>query len=201
MTDEVDGRADEDGGFRRRLAASLPVAGDPSVKPVEFAQTFADLTAVAMARAQWLGGLLRDQLDREGMKGLVGFKYGIDQRTGERLELSEEMRALARMEAQERDRAERMTRDGIRLGIEARRVDVMRHYAQVVGAVIREAAIEFGLNWNDPAVRRAAQRAVIRARQAQGQSLVSPDSAGPPMSSWERQRALGGGEPAESIET
>lgn len=180
----------DDGRFDDRLRAALPHYGSPDLEPIQFADMFAQLAATAAARAKFLGELLDRQYRADGLDGLVGHRYGIDQVEGGSVALSEEARALVVLEAAERDRAERLAREGLKLGIEAKRVDVLRGYARTVGEVLRTFSVELGANWSDPAVRRAAQRAVIAARQNLGYDFASPDKAGPRMSEVERRRAL-----------
>lgn len=184
----------EDGRFEDRLRAALPHYGSPELQPVQFADLFADLAAVAAARARFLGELLDQQYRAEGMEGLVGHRYGIDMRAGGTEELSEELRALVVLEAAERDRAERLARDGLKLGIEAKKIDVLRGYARTVAETLRTFALELGANWSDPLVRRAAQRAVIAARQNLGVDFSSPDRVGPRLTEVEQRRVLGDGE-------
>lgn len=199
MTREWEAKPDADAAFEARLRAALPHFGSPEKRPVQFAEVYAELLATAAARAQWLGELLSAQLASDGYPGLIGHRYGIDPREGGAVILSEETRALVALEAAERDRAERLARDGIKLGIEARKVDILRTYARTVAEVAKALCIELGFNWADPAVRRAAQRAVLVARQSMGESFSSPDRAGPRMSIDERQRALGAGSPEVAL--
>jgi hypothetical protein len=188
-----------DEAFHARLREALPHYGSPDKRPIQFAEVYAELLATSAARAQWLGALLADQLAREGYTGLVGHRYGIDPEGGGEVALSEEARALVKLEAAERDRAERLAKDGIRMGIEAKKVDVLRAYARTIAEIAKATAMELGFNWSDPAVRRAAQRAVLAARQNLGESFTSPDRAGPRMTGEERQRALETGLPPVAL--
>jgi hypothetical protein len=179
--------------FESRLSLVLPHLNSPELKPVQFAEMFARMSAVALARAEFLGALLAEQFEHYGIKALVGHRMAvIDDGDGQQHTepLSEEVRALVMLEGQERDRAERLATQGIKLGIEAKRVDVMRSYGRTVAEAMRSFTVELGINWADPAVRRAAQRSVISARQNLGFSIDSPDRIGPRMSPEERQRML-----------
>lgn len=173
----------------RMLAERFPRYGSPDVNPVEYADTYARLMATAAARAEWLGQLLQDALSRHGEGALVGEVYQLT-KTGERVAVSEEVRALVKLEAEERTRAERMARDGIRLGIEASQVDTMRSYGRTVITAMRWFAQEFGLPWTDPVVSRIARRALHGARMELGFDVRPPDEAGPPLSAEERARVL-----------
>jgi hypothetical protein len=175
----------------RRLAGRLPSFGSPELKPIQFADAYARLTAVACARAEFYGELLAQQYEREGIGGLVGHKYSAVKDIGV-FEASEEARGLARLEAEERDRAAKLIREGVRLGIEAKQVDVMRSYGQTVVAALRQLCQELGIPWEEES-RRAAMRAILAARTMLGQQVVTADRAGPPLSDQERRRLLGGG--------
>lgn len=181
-----------DQDFEERLRQAMPHFGS-DLAPIQFAETFARLAATAAERARWLGDLLAEQVAAEGLAGLIGHRYGIDQVNGGEVELSEELRALVVLEGAERDRLERLCREGLRIGIEAKQVDVMRGYGRTVAESLRSFAVELGLDWSDPAIRRAAQRGVIAARQNLGQSFASPDRAGPRLDEAERARVLEAG--------
>lgn len=181
-----------------RLNLVLPHLGSPELRPVQLAEMFAQLAATADARAKFLGALLAEQFDRFGVKALVGHRMAVieDGDGSSHTEpLSEELRALVVLEGAERDRAERLAREGLKLGIEAKRVDVMRGYGRTVAEGMRQFALELGVNWNDAAVRRAAQRAVIGARQNLGFSIDSPDRVGARLSPEERGRMMVEGVP------
>lgn len=171
------------------LAERFPRYGAPDVQPVQFAETYAQLMAVAAARAQWLGEILQDALRREGLDALIGDKMELT-RDGTPVPVAEELRALVKLEADERTRAERMARDGIRIGIEASQVDAMRSYGKTVITAMRMFADELGVPWTDPAVARVARRAILRARQELGFDVRSPEEAGVMLSDEERGRLL-----------
>lgn len=168
----------------RVLAERLPGYGDPAVRPVQFAEAYAHLVAVSTARAEFYGILLADAYEREGVGALVGHKLDVD-RFGDTHEVSEATRGLAALEAEERDRAAKLIRDGIRIGIEAQRVDVMRSYGRTVVYALRSLCGELGIAWEEPA-RRAAQRAILAARTQLGQQVAAPDRAGPALTEAER---------------
>lgn len=173
----------------KMLAERFPRYGAPEVQPVQFAETYAHLMAVAAARSEWLGELLQDALRREGIDALIGDKFELD-RQGNPVAVSEELRALVKLEADERTRAERMARDGIRIGIEASQVDAMRSYGKTVITAMRCFADELGVPWTDPAVARVARRAILRARQELGFDVRSPEEAGAGLTEDERGELL-----------
>lgn len=173
----------------KALAAKFPRYGSPDVRPVQFAEAYAHLMAVAVARAEWLGILLHDALKREGMDALVGDKMELT-RDGEPVPVSEELRALVKLEADERTRAERLARDGIRIGIEASQVDAMRSYGKTVVTAMRCFADELGVPWTHPAVARVARRALLAARQQLGFDVRSPEEAGIRLTVAEREDVM-----------
>lgn len=173
------------------LARRLPRYGDPDLKPIQFAEAYAQLTAVAVARAEFYGQLLAEQYANQGTRdhhgepvadtgapGLVGYKYDLA-KDGTAVAVGEEIRALVALEAQERDRAAKLIRDGVRLGIEAKQVDVMRSYGHTVVAALKALCVQLGIPWEDEA-RLAAQRAILAARTGMGYAITAPrtDDAG-----------------------
>lgn len=174
----------------KELAKRFPRYGSPDVRSVQFAETYAHLMAVSAARAEWLGMLLQDQLERYGIVALVGKTYGLT-KAGDRVEIGEEVSVIARLEADERKTAERLARDGIRIGIEASQVDSMRSYGKTVVTAMQALVEELGLDWKDPAMTRVSRRALLSARQRLGFDVRPPDEAGPALSLAERERVLG----------
>lgn len=174
----------------RVLVNTLPTYGSPELRGIQFAEAYARLTAVAVARAEFYGDLLAQQYAREGVGGLIGHEYNAD-RFGSIYEKSELVRGLVQLEAAERDRATKLIRDGVRLGIEAKQVDVMRTYGQTVVTALRHLVGELGMEWDED-TRRSAMRAILSARTQLGQHVVTPDRAGPPLTEEQRRRLLGG---------
>jgi hypothetical protein len=178
----------------------LPHYGSTDLRPVQLAEVYARLTSVAVERAAFYGRKLDEAFAAEGMGALVGFRMdAVVLRGGkdmpdelEQYAVSEELRALVVLEAQERDRAERLTREAVKLGLEAKRVDVMRSYGKAVAAVTRAFVEELGMDWTDPAVRRAAQRAVLASRQSLGFDYRSPETVGPRLTPEERAQVRRG---------
>lgn len=176
----------------QRMAQQLPQFGSPELRPVQFAEAYSLLVAISMARADFYGQLLAEQYEREGMSGLIGYKIDVD-KNGYEHEVSETIRALVELEARERDRAAQLIKDGLRIGIQAQQVDVMRSYGRTVVAALRGLCGELGITWDDEATKRAAQRAILAARTAVGADVAAPDRAGEPLSDIDRARILGGG--------
>lgn len=185
------------------LSRHLPHYGSPAVKPVQFAEVYARLTAVAVARAEFYGSILAQLYERHrdgytanndfddqvpGLGAIIGHTFSGDGMGGT-IAIGEAVRALVALERDERDRAARLAKEGIRLGLEAKQVDVMRTYGRTVVESMRQLAQELGVSWTDPATRRAAQRAVIAARASLGVDVRSPNEIGPALSSEEKRRA------------
>lgn len=184
-----------DDEFGRRLIAKyrgkLPYYGSPDTRAIQFANGFAELAAVAFARAEFYGALLASQFDHDGMEGLIGYEMAAAASKDdiEVYEKAEKMRALVALEAEERDRAAAMTEKGIRLGMEASKVDAMRSYGKTVAEFARAMAHEFGLDWSAEPTRRGVQRALLAARQKLGFELKPPSAAGAPLTTEERAQA------------
>lgn len=186
--------------LRTEAEERLPHYGSADLRPVQLAEVYSRLAAVAVGRAAFYGRKLDEQFRAEGLGGLIGFRMDAAVVGGgknapaelERYEVGEELRALVVLEAQERDRAERLAREAIKMGLEAKKVDVLRSYGKAVAGVTRAFVEELGLDWADPAVRRAAQRAVLASRQHLGLDYRSPEAVGPRLSPEERAQALRG---------
>jgi hypothetical protein len=184
--------------FERRASEALPHFGSPELRPIQLAETYARLAALAVARAEFYGRLLERAYAADGMDALIGEKMDALVIPGGRefpatvhsYGREEAVRALVALEAQERDRAERLAREAIKMGIEASRVDVMRSYARTVAETAKAMALELGADWADVSVRRAAQRAVLTARQRLGFDQRSPDEVGARLTEEERARVL-----------
>lgn len=186
--------------LRAEAEERLPHYGSPDLRPVQLAEVYSRLAAVAVGRAAFYGRKLDEAFQAEGMGALIGFRMDAAVVGGgkgmpaelEQYEVGEELRALVVLEAQERDRAERLAREAIKMGLEAKRVDVMRSYGKAVAAVTRAFVDELGLDWTDPLIRRAAQRAVLASRQHLGFDYRSPEAVGPRLTPDERAQVVRG---------
>ena len=195
----------------------LPHVGEGPAAAVDLVAAYAELVAVAMARARFLGALLADQYadaraaddaggrqprdespdGPPGISGLVGYTYqaavvGVGEAaTYERAPTGEEIRGLVRLEAEERDRAARLIRDALRIGVDLQRTEMMLGYARTASAAMRALIGELGLDVHSEPVLRAAGRAGLTARRALGHDDGDPDvHAGPALSPAERARVL-----------
>lgn len=203
MSEPVDPRVVVDAGARIR--AEFPYYDSHPQASVQLADVYAELVATAVAKARFYGALLADAYADHGVDALVGVvRSGAVLKGGrnmpdelETYDASEQIRALVVLEGAERDRAERLTREAIKLGIEASRVDVMRSYARTVVEVTRAMAGELGLDWQDPRTRRVAQRSILAARATLGYGQVAPESAGLRLTPNESAELLGDGSGTE----
>lgn len=212
-----------------RLGATpgLPHVGDGADTAIDLIDFYAELIAVAMARARFLGALLAEQFaqaqatagepgepahgtrgPRDGAPaglggpvtaaGLIGYTFsgavvGMgEDATYESVATGEEIRGLVKLEADERDRAARLIKDALKIGLDLEKIEVMRGYAQTAAAAMRTLIAELGLDCNAEPVLRAAGRAGLAARRALGHDDGDPDvHAGPALSSAEQARVLG----------
>ena len=192
----------------------LPRVGDGVTARVDLLESYAELVAVAMARARFLGELLADQLDAHGgdegnpydytggglapeVRGLIGQTVQVSVvGNGPSAELDvtptgEEVRALVRLEAEERDRAARLIEKALRIGVSLQQVEMLRTYGTTVATALQTYTLELGLSLDDEPVLRAAQRAGLTARRQLGQDDGDPDRViGPRMAPSERVTAL-----------
>lgn len=186
-----------------KLGSRLPQYNDPELKPVQFAEVYARLVALSVARLEFLGALLAAEYERwqdgtvepaddvyhpgsvdtgqdGGIRALVGDAYDLD-KFGVPTPIGENVRALVKLEAEERDRAARLVKDAIRIGVQAKQVDVMRSYGHTVVASMRALCEQLGIDWSEEGTRRAAQRAILTARSRLGaESLTVRGNDGQP---------------------
>lgn len=169
-----------------KLAGRFPQYNDPDLKPIQFAEVFARLLALSVARLEFLGALLAAEYERastggrsesgneydpgirtDGLSAFIGDVYDLDKH-GEQVPVGEAVRALVQLEAAERDRAARLAKEAIRIGVQAQQVDVMRSYGHTVVAALRAFAEQQNIDWTEEGTRKAAQRAILTARSRLG---------------------------------
>lgn len=115
------------------LAWSTAAAAD--AQPLDLGRVVMDQLRIAVIRADLLGERLALQLESEDDDGLVGATYAIG-REGQRHQTGEQVRGLAKLEAEWRDRAVRFAKTAHDMGIDQRHVELEQAKAeQVVGAV------------------------------------------------------------------
>lgn len=187
-------RTDIERRLRQHARRQLPHLASEDLRPVQFAEVFAKLAALAMAKAEFYGQLLAAQYEAYGeqieldgwdedadydpgrhngsTRALIGPVLDLT-RDGTPVPVGEAVRALVKLEAEERDRAADLAYKGIRIGIEAKQVDVMRSYGKTVVASLRALCLELGIDWGEESTRLAARRAIISARTSLG-DLIAP---------------------------
>lgn len=169
----------------------FPVIGRaPAVR--DYVRAYEELVAVAQGRARLYAELLADQVDGEvdPLAGLVGRRHGVDG-NGRVFEAGEDVRALARLEAEERDRLARLTTDTMQAAVEAmraRRDDTHRGSLRASACTLRAFVEEIGLDLNRPEVQRAAQRAMLAGPRELGIDFGDPAEIGPPLDADEQAR-------------
>lgn len=196
LSPQPSARTDLERQLRQHARRQLPHLASTDLRPVQFAEVFAKLAAVAMAKAEFYGQLIADMYDRydqdgarevrdeddedheryypgdgKGIRALVGDIYSVS-REGDAVAVGEAIRALVKLEAEERDRAADLAYKGIRVGIEAKQVDVMRTYGRTVVAAMRALCLEMGIDWGSEETRLKARRAIITARTSLGDLIV-----------------------------
>lgn len=140
---------------------------------------------LAVARAEYLGELLADQLAAEGIAGLIEGDRAVQSKDGTVIPVPESVRALVTLEAAERDRVAAMSATIARLGLDEARA--RQDVAQVVSGALLRFADEVGLPMTDDRVLRAAKRSGLAATQPE----VRVDQvAGPAVSVAERAALL-----------
>lgn len=186
-------RTDIERRLRQHARRQLPHLASEDLRPVQFAEVFAKLAALAMAKAEFYGQLLAAQYEAYGeqieldgwnedadydpgrhngaTRALIGPTLDLA-RDGTPVPTGEAIRALVKLEAEERDRAADLAYKGIRIGIEANQVDVMRSYGKTVVASLRALCLELGIDWAEEGTRLAARRAIISARTSLGDLLA-----------------------------
>ena len=121
-------------GEANLLAWSTAAAVDE--QPLELGKVVMDQLRVAVMRADLYGELLRLQVEVDVEDGLVGPTYAIG-REGQRHQTGEQVRGLARLEAEWRDRAVRFAKTAHDMGIDQRHVELEQAKAEQVVAAVR----------------------------------------------------------------
>lgn len=118
-------------GEANMLAWSTQAAIDASAPALDPGQVVMDQLRVAVMRSDLYGELLRIQVADQEVDGLVGPTYAAG-RDGQRVETGEQVRGLARLEAEWRDRAVRFAKAAHDMGIAERVIELHQGQAQIV---------------------------------------------------------------------
>lgn len=118
-------------GEANLLAWSTQAAVDAAAPALDPGQVVMDQLRVAVMRADLYGELLRIQVADQEIDGLVGPTYAAG-RDGARVETGEQVRGLARLEAEWRDRAVRFAKAAHDMGIAERVIELHQGQAQLV---------------------------------------------------------------------
>lgn len=124
-------------GEAQLLAWSTAAArGDEA--PLDPGRVVLEQLRVAVMRADLYGELLRWQVEVEDEAGLVGKTFAAG-RDGARVETGEQARALAKLEAEWRDRVVRFAKTAHDMGIAERHVELEQERASLVTSAFRAA--------------------------------------------------------------
>lgn len=143
-------------------------AAGVDAKPLDPGAVVMDQLRVAALRADIYGELLRLQVAGEDDAGLVGPTYAAG-RDGARVETGEQVRALARLEAEWRDRVVRFAKAAHEMGIAERHIELEQAKAAMVVAAFR-AAMEAGGAEVTPVLRDLMTRAFLAVLEEGGVS-------------------------------
>lgn len=118
--------------------AAWQAAGNSDKPPLDLGAAVMDQLRVAVIRADIYGELLRIQISAEEIAGLVGPTYAAG-RDGARVETGEQVRALARLEAEWRDRVVKYAETAHRMGIATQVIELAQGQAEIVVLAFRAA--------------------------------------------------------------
>lgn len=113
-------------------------AASPDLAPLDPGRVVLEQLRVAVMRSDLYGELLRWQIEAEDESGLIGKTYAASA-TGARVETGEAVRALAKLEAEWRDRVVRFAKAAHDMGIAERHVELEQERAGLVTAAFRAA--------------------------------------------------------------
>ncbi len=161
-------------GEVQRSQGRFPVVGDVSESPAAATElhpghVLGRQLKLAQQRAAWLGDRLAEQIEAEGVGGVVGDQLAATA-DGGAVRVSEFARVLGELERAERATAARLAREIAQLGIENSAVtSAGREVIPVSTGVawMAELAEQLGHPWADVETKRTAQRAVLRVRERQ----------------------------------
>lgn len=148
-------------GEANLLAWSAQAAAEQGLKPLDPGAAVMDQLRVAVLRADIYGELLRLQVAGEDEGGLIGPTYAAG-RDGARVETGEQVRALARLEAEWRDRVVRFAKAAHDMGIAERHIELQQAQAAIVVSAMRAAMDAAGPELL-PGTRDAMLRAFLGA--------------------------------------
>ena len=120
--------------------AAWSAAANSDLPPLDLGQTVMDQLRLAVIRADVIGELVRIQVagEEDQLRGLVGPTYAAG-RDGARVETGEQVRALARLEAEWRDRVVKYAETAHRMGIATQVIELAQGQAEIVTVAFRAA--------------------------------------------------------------
>lgn len=129
----------------------------------EIGTVYARLAALSMQRLRVLGAQLAEQYAQHGMAAFVRDKLIYNPANQEVEVAGEEPTALARLELEERKLLQGLLTTAVRLKLEVHSAQAKDAHGRRMAALAQAFAEQVGLDWSDPATRRLAQQAVLRA--------------------------------------
>lgn len=125
---------------------------------------YARLVALSAQRVRVLSGQLNAAYAEHGTDALVSHRQVFNPATGEVEDAGEVVSTLAKLDAEERDRLERLLTTAVRLKLETRSADALASQGRMMAALARALCEQAGLDWGAEETRRLAQQAVLTAR-------------------------------------
>lgn len=135
---------------------------DPVVDP---GKTLLILLEVSTRRAITYTDMLANKVMDEGVAALIGHKY-VPTKTGSMEPSEEYLRGLAQLESLERDRAAKLAKDCVNMGLSERMVKVVENQAALLFNVIRAVTGQLGLDAEQQAALPAVAERVLRTLPA-----------------------------------
>lgn len=147
------------------LEPQFTFLGDGRERPsaMRFADAYAQLAQLALERVRLYGQLLAKAFTDDDQKAFWD-EIWVSSEDGPSYKTGEYVRALAKLESEERDRAARLLESGLRFGMEARRVDLHQDQVRTLVLSMKNLASELGMP-DTAETRRVMQRAVLEARK------------------------------------
>lgn len=130
---------------------------------MRFTEAYGRMMQLAVERVKLYGQLLAKEYGEKGAKAFWD-EIWASSGDGPAYKTGEYVRALVKLENDERDRAARLLESALRFGIEARHADLHRDQVRTLVLSMKNLAAELGLPDNAE-TRRVMQRAVLEARK------------------------------------
>lgn len=139
--------------------------GDGRERPsaMRFTEAYGQLMQLALERVRLYGQLLAKQFEDDAGKAFWD-EIWVSGEDSPSYKTGEYVRALVKLESEERDRAARLLESALRFGIEARHADLRKDQVRTLVLSLKNMASELGVP-DTAETRRVMQRAVLEARK------------------------------------